>query len=337
MAFRYEMTAPGIEHLRRVDGVVSPPQPGQIQVRIRASSLNFHDFVTLSGLIPGIDYPRVPLSDGCGEIAAVGEGVTDYSVGDRVVTLFYPLWQEGRPSADSKGQILGESVDGCLQEFLNIDACSVAPAPANLSDEEAATLVCAGHTAWYALMEEGNLQAGETVLVQGTGGVSVFGLQFAKAVGANVVATSSSDQKLIKMKDLGADYLVNYNSYPQWQEQVQALTSGVDVAIDVGGETTLGKTLACTNTDSFVAVIGVLSGFGAAQVSIIDVMQRNITIKGITVGCGESLDRMCRFVEAHDIKPVISHTMRADELAQGLELMQVGGHFGKIAVQMNDK
>ncbi|MDX1736174.1 MAG: NAD(P)-dependent alcohol dehydrogenase [Halioglobus sp.] len=334
MAFRYQMTAPGVENVIRTEVEAEPPGPGQVQVRIRASSLNFHDYVTVAGLIPGISYPRVPLSDGCGDITAVGEGVAGLGVGDRVLGLFYPLWHAGRPSRESKRLILGESADGCLQEYLNLDARSVVRAPANLADEEAATLVCAGHTAWYALMEECRLQAGQTVLVQGTGGVSLCALQLAKAVGATVVATSSSDAKLQRLRELGADHTINYGAHREWQEEVQRLTGGVDAVIDVGGEATLCKSFACANTDAFIAVIGVLSGFGAAPVSIIEVMQKNLNIRGITVGCAESLDRLCRFVEAHAISPVISHRLGAAELARGLELMQGGEHFGKIAIRV---
>ncbi|NND66043.1 MAG: NAD(P)-dependent alcohol dehydrogenase, partial [Halioglobus sp.] len=214
MAFRYAMTAGGVDNISRIEADMPAPGPGEVQVRLKGSSLNFHDYVTLAGLIPWIEYPRVPLSDGAGEIVAVGEGVTQYQPGDRVVTLFYPHWHAGRPTAKSKELILGETTDGCAQELLNLDVRSVARAPAHLGDPAAATLVCAGHTAWYALMEECGIGAGDAVLVQGSGGVSLFALQFAKAVGATVVATSSSDHKLERLGELGADHLINYASTP---------------------------------------------------------------------------------------------------------------------------
>jgi len=332
MAFRYMMTGPGVDNVVRADVDPVPPGPGEVQVRLRASSLNFHDYVTLIGLVPNLAYPRVPLSDGCGEITALGSGVSGFAAGDRVITLFYPGWQSGRPTRKGKALILGETTDGCLQEYLTIDARSVVRAPDNLDDAQAATLVCAGHTAWYALFEEGNLQAGQTVLVQGTGGVSLFALQLAKAAGAKVVATSSSDAKLERLEALGADYLVNYGTHPDWDAEVKRLTGGVDAVLDVGGEATLGKSVACTNTDGFIAVIGVLGGFGLASVSIIDVMQKNLALKGVTVGCGESLARFCRFVESRAIEPVISHRLPAAELARGVALMEGGQHFGKIAI-----
>lgn len=331
MAFRYEMTAAGVANIARAEVDVPAPGPGEVQVRIGGSSLNYHDYVTLSGLIPWVEYPRVPLSDGAGEIVAVGEGVSGFSAGDRVVTLFYPLWHAGRPTAESKALILGETTDGCAQELLNISAASIAKAPSHLDDPAAATLVCAGHTAWYALMEECGITAGHTVLVQGSGGVSLFALQFAKAVGATVVATSSSDDKLERLRDLGADHLINYASDPDWEQTVLNTAGPVDAVIDVGGEATLGKSIACAGVDGFVAVIGVLSGFGAASVSIFDVMQKNLTVKGITVGCGESLERMCRFMETHSIEPVISHRLPVAGMAEATALMESGGHFGKIA------
>lgn len=331
MAFRYCMTAAGVANVERREAEVAAPGPGQVQVRLGGSSLNFHDYVTLTGLIPWLEYPRVPLSDGAGEVVAVGDGVTDYAVGDAVVALFYPLWHSGRPSAASKALILGETTDGCAQELINLDTASVAPAPAHLDALQAATLTCAGHTAWYALVEECGLQAGQTVLVQGTGGVSLFALQFARALGASVVATSSSDEKLERLKALGADHVINYASNPDWEQAVLELTGGVDAVIDVGGEATLGKSVTCAATDGFIAVIGVLSGFGAAPVSIFDVMQKNLQVRGITVGCGKSLARMCAFVEQHGIEPVISHRLPVAELARATALMEQGGHFGKIA------
>lgn len=332
MAFRYEMTAAGAENVQRATGDPRPPGPGEVQLRMRASCVNFHDLVTLLGLIPTVVYPRVPLSDGSGLVESVGEGVEDCQQGDRLLPLFYPLWHRGRPTAASKKQILGESVDGCLQQFLTLDQRSLVAAPTNLSDAEAATLPCAALTAWYALFEEARIQAGQTVLVQGTGGVSLFALQFAKALGARVVATSSSNGKLEQLKALGADDTINYREHPDWDKKVLDLTGGVEAVIDVGGQATLPQSIHCAATDATVAVIGVLGGFDSAPVSVIEVMQKNLAIKGITVGCAESFDRMCRFIETHDIKPVISHTFHASELPRALEVMQAGDHFGKISI-----
>ena len=331
MSFRYVLTAAA--KLERLEGPASAPGPGEVQIRPRASSLNYHDLVVFLGLQP-VEYPRVPLSDGCGEITAVGEGVDGYAIGDRVLPMFFPLWRQGRPTPENKRLVPGDTIDGCLQEFLNIDARGVVPAPATLNDAQAATLNCAAHTAWYALMEEGKLQAGQTVLVQGSGGVSLFALQFAKALGAKVIATSSSDEKLSKLEELGADHLVNYREHSDWEQQVMRLTGAVDVVVDVGGPATLGRSVSCTRNDGFIAVIGILSGFDASPVPVIELMQKNLTVKGITVGCGESFQRMGRFIDEHQIEPCISHRIAAADLAQGFELMQAGRHFGKISVDI---
>lgn len=335
MAFAYCMTAPGAENVERRDIEVNPPAPGEVQVAMEASTLNYHDLVTLMGFIPDIEYPRVPLSDSCGVIKAIGDGVSGFQVGDRVITLFHPLWQSGRPSRGKKKLILGENTDGCLQEMLNIKADAVVRAPTHLNAVQAASMVCAGHTAWYALMEEHALASDQTVLVQGTGGVSLFALQIAKAAGATVIATSSSDEKLEQLRALGADHTVNYSKHVDWEQEVLRMTGGVDVTLDVGGEATLGRTIACTNTDGFIAIIGILSGFGNAEMSVIEMMQKNLTIKGITVGCGESLARFGEFVTAHNITPVVSHELHAADLGKGLELMQGGKHFGKIGINVN--
>jgi NADPH:quinone reductase-like Zn-dependent oxidoreductase len=334
MAFRYEMQAPGADNVRRVNSDEAAPAPGQVKIRIRASSLNFHDMATLVGLIPGIQYPTVPMSDGCGEIVAVGDGVSNFAKGERVLPAFYPQWRSGLPTRHNKRDILGETTDGCLQEFLLIDANSIAKAPSHLSDIEAATLPCAGLTAWSALMEENTLSAEHTVLVQGSGGLSLAALQIAKAVGAKVVVTSSSDEKLQRAKALGADFLVNYKTHAEWENEVLKLTGGVDFTIDGGGQETLGRAVRCSNYNGFIAVIGVLSGFDKAPMSVIDIMQKNLTVKGITVGSVESLQRYCRFITQHRIKPVISHELAASEIARGVELLAQGAHFGKIGIRV---
>lgn len=334
MPFRYEMQAAGADNVRRVDVADAAPQAGQLKIRMRASSINFHDFATVAGLIPGVKYPTVPLSDGCGEIVAIGAGVSGFAVGERVLPAFYPHWLSGKPSRYAKRDILGETMDGCLQEFLLIDANAVVRAPPHLSDLEAATLPCAGLTAWYALMEDNQLGSEHTVLVQGTGGLSLAALQIAKAVGAKVAITSSSDEKLQRAKTLGADYLINYKTHTDWENKVLELSGGVDIVVDAGGQQTLGRAVRCTNNNGFIAVIGVLSGFDKAPMSVVEIMYKNLTIKGVTVGSVESLRRYCEFVERQQIKPVISHVLPAQALASGMDVLAQGGHFGKIAIQI---
>jgi NADPH:quinone reductase-like Zn-dependent oxidoreductase len=332
MPFRYEMQAAGADNVRRVEVEDAAPQAGQLKVRVRASSINFHDFATLLGLVPGVKYPTVPLSDGCGEIVAIGAGVTGFAIGEHVLPAFYPHWKRGKPSRQAKRDILGETMDGCLQEFLLIDASAVAKAPAHLSDMEAATLPCAGLTAWYALMEDNQLTDEHIVLVQGTGGLSLAALQIAKAVGAKVAITSSSDEKLQRAKTLGADYLINYKTHADWESKVLELTGGVDIVVDAGGQETLGRAVRCTRHNGFIAVIGVLSGFDKAPMSVVEIMYKNLTVKGVTVGSVESLQRYCGFVERHAIKPVISHVLPACNLAQGVDVLMKGAHFGKVAI-----
>ena len=332
MAFAYQMTAPGADHVQRNDIEARAPGVDEVQLRMSATSLNFHDLVAISGFMPHMAYPRVPMSDGVGEIVALGAGVTGLSIGDRVIPNFCPDWLDGRPAPQKKKRVLGETTDGCLQEFLTIEANCVVAAPSHMSDLEAATLPCAGHTAWYAMMEEAGLQAGQTVLVQGTGGVALLGLQIAKAAGARVVITSSSEEKLDRARALGADIGINYTEHPDWEQQVLSLAGPVDIVLDLGGQKTLGKSVSCTRDDGTIAVIGVLSGFDAALVSVIDIMQKNLTLKGITVGCAASHRRMNQFLEQHRIQPVVSDVFEAGELADAIDLMAAGGHFGKIAL-----
>lgn len=333
--FAYQLTQAGLEHLQRVERERREPLPSEVEIAVEASSINYHDIAVLSGLIPTVRYPLVPMSDGCGSVARLGSRVFEVAEGDRVIPLFFPFWISGRPSAIKKRRVLGDTNDGCLQEFFTIEADSVVTAPAHLSAEEAATLPCAGLTAWQALMD-GNLEPGSTVLIQGTGGVAIFALQFAKAMGFRAIVTSSSDLKLEKAKKLGADHLINYRTTPDWHRAVHELTDGVGVdgVIEVGGEHTLHQSVKAARMDGYIAVIGVLSGFGDAHLSVSELMQKNITLKGITVGNKESFMLMCRFMELHNIRPEISHRFRAEELAKGVELMLDGGHFGKVAVEV---
>ncbi len=335
MAFAYQLMAAGADQVRRNTVEEAQPAAGEIKIRMRASSMNYHDFTVLLGFMPNMQYPRVPMSDGCGEVVAVGDGVDNFVVGDRAMPMFFPDWRSGRPRTDLKRRVLGDSVDGCLQEYFCIAAGAAVKAPAHMTDAEASTMVCAGLTAWYPLMEEFGITDQHTVLLQGTGGVSLAGLLIAKAVGAKVAITSSSDEKLERCKALGADYLINYNTHEDWHKEVYRQTGGVDITLDNGGQHTLGKAAKCTNDDGFIAIIGVLSGFESAEIPFIDVMQKNMTIKGVTVGCAESFDRYARFAEQHALKPVISDTLAADQLEEAVALMGAGGHFGKIAIAID--
>ncbi|MEO7559148.1 MAG: NAD(P)-dependent alcohol dehydrogenase, partial [Nitrosospira sp.] len=218
----------------------SMPEAGEIMVRVRASSLNYHDYAVVSGIwAPSV--PRIPMSDGAGEVIAVGEGVTDFATGDHVVSTFSPTWLDGEPEVESMETVPGDGIDGFARQQVTMPATAFTHAPKGYSHAEAATLTCAGLTAWRALMVDGALKPGETVLVQGTGGVSVFALQFARIAGATVIATSSSDEKLARLDALGADHLINYRKDENWGDSVRRLTGGrgVDHVIEVGGPSTL--------------------------------------------------------------------------------------------------
>ncbi len=331
--FAYELTAAGPDNLRRTERERPDPGPTEVEIRIEACSLNYHDMAVLNGLMPGQGYPRVPLSDGCGIVERRGALVTHIDVGARVLPLFYPLWIAGRPTPVGKREILGETVDGCLREYVCLDAESVVTAPTHLGAAQAATLPCAALTAWQALMD-GDLEPGSTIVVQGTGGVAVFALQFARALGFTVIATSSSDAKLEQARSLGAHHIINYREHPDWHRAVLDITAGMgaDAVIDVGGETTLPQSVKAVRMDGHIAVIGVLGGFGDCRLPVAALMQKNISLKGVTVGNRDTFMLMNRFMELHGIHPCISHRIPADELQRGLELMLAGEHFGKIGV-----
>jgi NADPH:quinone reductase-like Zn-dependent oxidoreductase len=310
------------------------PGRGEIKVRIRASSLNYHDFIVVGGGIPTPD-GRIPMSDGAGEVLAVGEGVSEFKVGDRVVSTFFPAWTDGLPSAAGFASVPGDGADGYAVEQVTAPETSFTRAPSGYSHEEAATLTCAGLTAWRALMVEGRLKQGETVLVQGTGGVSVFALQFAKAAGATVIATSSSDEKLARMTAMGADHVINYKTTPEWGKAVLALTDGrgVDHVVEIGGAGTLPQSIVAAAVGGHISLIGVLAGY-AGQVPTVQLMGKQIRLIGITVGTRRQQQDMIRAVEANGIKPVIDRTFPLAELGDAFKLQATGGHFGKICVSL---
>jgi NADPH:quinone reductase-like Zn-dependent oxidoreductase len=311
---------------------VPEPAPGEAVVRIRASSMNFHDVVNLRGLIKG-PWPRVPMTDGCGEVVAVADGVRNVATGDRVIAAFHPLWLQGPPTPEVKRVCPGDTGDGCLQQYLRITANALVRVPGHLSDTEAATLPCAGVTAWSAL-RAGGLEPGQVVVAQGTGGVSLFVVQLAKLSGATVVLTSSSDEKLAIGASLGADHLINYRADPEWHRTVRAITGGrgADLVVDVAGPQTLGKSVLATRMGGFVAITGVLSGVGDAQVPVSYAMTRNIRLGGVTVGSVADHEALCRAIEVSGIRPHISHTLPWDRLDEAMRLLDANEHVGKVAI-----
>lgn len=308
------------------------PGPGEILVRVRASSLNFHDFAVVSGMIPCED-GRILMSDGAGEVASVGAGVTRFKPGDQVVSTFFPNWVSGEPSVDKLFGVPGDHTDGFSAELVAMPAEAFTRAPAGYSMDEAATLPCAALTAWRAVAVEARIKPGDWVLTQGTGGVSIFALQFAKMAGARVIATSSSDEKLEKLRALGADHLINYKETPEWGVKARELTGGrgVDEVVEIGGPGTLAQSIRACRGGGHISLIGVLTGI-SGEVPTALLFQSNITLKGITVGSRDHQEDMMAALEANDIRPVISDRFPLDELSNAFAHQAAQKHFGKIVV-----
>ncbi|MGQ5700634.1 zinc-dependent alcohol dehydrogenase family protein [Sandaracinobacteroides sp. A072] len=325
----------GLDNLKHED-MAEPGAPGrgEIKVRIRASSLNYHDYIVCVGGIPTPD-GRIPLSDGAGEVMAVGEGVTAFKPGDHVVSTFFPNWLDGEPVPGGFAGVPGDGADGYAVEQVVAPETAFTHVPRGYSHQEAATLTCAGLTAWRALVPEGQLKAGDTVLVQGTGGVSIFALQFAKAMGATVIATSSSDEKLERLKAMGADHLVNYKSTPKWGEEALKITGGrgVDHVIEIGGSGTLPESITAARIGGHISLIGVLAGFGG-PIPTVQIMGKQIRLIGITVGTRRQQEDMIRAVDANGIRPVIDRAFPLADLAAAFRHQESGGHFGKIVIDI---
>ncbi len=332
-----QLEGPGVEGISSVWRDVPEIGPGQVLLHMAGSCLNYHDAVVIWGFIPGIGYPRVPLSDGAGTVAEVGPGVDRVRVGDRVTPSFYPAWIEGPPRPEVKHPIPGEGIDGCCAQQIVVDAEHLVHSPSHLSDIETGTLACAGLTAWSAVVTNGRVARGQTVVIEGTGGVSLFAMQFAKAHGARVIATSSSDEKLERVGDLGADDGINYREHAEWSTAVLELTNGhgADIVVDVGGQGSLGQAVLATKMDGHVSIVGVLGGFGNAEVPVTIAMTRNTRLQGVTVGSRDDYDRMCRFMETEKIHPIISDTFPMADLGQAVNHLEQGRHFGKIAVSID--
>jgi NADPH:quinone reductase-like Zn-dependent oxidoreductase len=310
------------------------PGPGEISVRIYASSLNFHDYAVVKGMIPTPD-KLIPMSDGAGEVTAIGEGVTEFAVGDNVMSMFFTDWEEGRPPMSGFTTVPGDGVDGFAREAITAPTNWFTHAPTGYSHAEAATLPCAALTAWRGLVVEGGLKAGDTVLVQGSGGVSIFALQFAKAMGARVIATSSSNEKLQRLKTLGADDLINYKDTPEWGAAVLGLTGGVGVdhVVEVGGAGTLEQSMIAARLGGHISMIGVLAGF-AGPVMTMPLMVRHLRVIGISVGSRQQQRDMVAAINMIGIRPVMDKHFPLAQLADAFRYQETGAHFGKIIVDI---
>jgi len=325
---------PGVDTWKLENVTDAPLGPGEVRIEMRAWSLNYRDLLVAKGeyggkFVPGL----VPLSDGAGEIVEVGAGVTRFKVGDRVASCFFRDWVEGPLTAAKGKSALGGAIDGVLAERVVLPETGVVKAPEGLSHEETATLPCAGLTAWNALFDTGNLQPGQTLLVQGTGGVSIFALQFAKAAGAKVIVTSSSDAKLGLAHEMGADEGVNYMVQPDWDRFAFEKSGGVgvDVVIEVGGSDTLSRSLRAVKHGGKVVAIGVLSG-GVAELSIGFLLTKNIQLTGIYVGNRTQFEAMNRAITIAGISPVVDKVFRFDDAVNALRHLEGASHLGKIVI-----
>jgi NADPH:quinone reductase-like Zn-dependent oxidoreductase len=322
----------GLDRIVLEDRPAPAPGAGEVLVRVRASSLNFHDFAVVAGMIRTAD-GRIPMSDGAGEVTAVGAGVTAWKVGDRVLSLFFPNWPAGDPALPRLLGVPGDQADGFAAEQVAVAADALTRLPEGWSFEEAATLPCAALTAWRALFVEARIKPGDVVLTQGTGGVSIFAVQFAKAAGATVISTSSSAAKLERLKALGADHLVNYKEEAEWGRAAAALTGGrgVDAVVEIGGAGTLTQSIHACRIGGHISLIGVLAGI-AGEVPTALVMSKNVRIQGITVGSRQDQLDMISALEANGIRPVIDSSYPLDRIAEAFAHQVSQAHFGKICL-----
>lgn len=329
----------GLDALKAVELPDPTPGPGQVLVRVHAASVNYRDLLMVEGMYNARQpLPLIPLSDGAGEVVAVGEGVRHRRVGDRVAGTFVQDWLGGafqmRFWAES---CLGGPLPGMLREYAVLPENGVVPIPDSLTYSEAATLPCAAVTAWHALVSVGQIRAGESVLVQGTGGVSLFALQFARIHGARVIATSSSDEKLARVADMGASDGINYRTTPDWEVAVKSLTGGigVDHVVEVGGEGTLARSLKAVRPGGQVHLIGSLTrGESSALLDPAPILTRSLQLRGIRVGSREMFEEMNRAIAVNGLHPVVDRVFPMDEVRQALEYLRRGAHFGKVVIRL---
>jgi NADPH:quinone reductase-like Zn-dependent oxidoreductase len=329
----YEIRTFGIDGLVSTDRPQPEPGPNQVLIKMHAWSLNYRDLLTIAGRYnPRLKLPQIPLSDGAGEIVAVGSGVRRLKVGDRVANAFFEHWISGAMSDEAARTALGAGRDGVFAEYVALHEDGVLPFPEHLTYQEAATLPCAAVTAWNALITEGKIKAGDTVLILGTGGVSIFALQFALLNGARVIITSGSDEKLAKARQLGASQTINYKETPNWGKQVRQLTSGigVDHVIEVGGAGTFNQSVTAVRRWGQISLIGVLAQ--GSEVNLTPVLMNHIRVQGIFCGSREMFSSMNAAIAHHLMHPVVDRVFGFDELTDALRWLEGGKHFGKVCL-----
>jgi NADPH:quinone reductase-like Zn-dependent oxidoreductase len=327
----------GTGRLNLVDRPKPVAGPGEVLIRVRAVSLNYRDLLNVRGRMGAGSKPGlIPLSDGAGEVAEVGPGVTRVRIGDRVAGIFTPGWVSGRMRPGMFESSLGAGkTDGMLREYAMLHESAVVHIPEHLSFEEAATLPCAAVTAWNALVPVGHVAAGETVVVQGTGGVSIFGLQFARLFGARVIATTGSEHKMARLRELGAAEVIDYKTTPDWDKRVMELTGreGADHILDVGGAGTLARAMQAIRDGGFITVIGLLSGM-SGEINPLGILFRGAHVVGIRVGSREMFEDMNRAISVNRMRPIIDRVFQFDEAAAALDHLASGKHFGKVCIRV---
>lgn len=330
----YQLQAHNLDSLKLIDLPEPTVGENEVLVKIKANSMNYRELLILRG---GYDrnkkIPVIPASDGVGDVVSVGDGVTAFQEGDRVAGTFFRDWEAGKATEQQMNKALGGGIDGTLAEYVVFSERGLVKIPEHLSYEEAATLPCAALTAWNTLTS-GGLLPGQTVLTLGTGGVSIFALQFAKMFGAKVIITSSSDEKLERARALGADETINYRSHPEWQDKVLQLTDGVgvDLVVEVGGAGTLERSLFATRLNGYIGVIGVLTGVEASGLSLARAFSNQLRLQGIYVGSRKMFEAMNTAISQHHLKPVVHDVIPFSEARRAYELLESGKHLGKIII-----
>jgi NADPH:quinone reductase-like Zn-dependent oxidoreductase len=322
----------GLDKLRIVEREDPTPQSGEVLVRWHATSLNFHDYLVATGAIPVVP-GRIPMSDGAGEVVAVGPGVMDYSVGDRVMSMFFPGWNEGAPSLMKIAGVSGETLDGYICEMSTISAQSITSIPEGYSYAEAATLPCAGLTAWNGLTHAGEIRSGQKVLIQGTGGMSMLGLQMAIGAGAQVYATTSSPAKAERLKEMGCVDVVNYKEDPKWGKTIFRISGGIDLCLDVGGGSTMKQSIEAAAFGGKIISIGILSGGRKGEITFPKLFFKFIKMEGIAVGNRQMQLAMIDAINTMVFKPIIDKSFGFDQLADAFRYQESGQHFGKIVLE----
>jgi NADPH:quinone reductase-like Zn-dependent oxidoreductase len=333
----WQIPAFGIDNIEIVERPTPQPAAGQVLIKVHAVSLNYRDLLVVLGKYnPKLALPRIPCSDGAGEVIAVGDGVTRWRPGQRVAGIFMQNWSEGAPTAEKQRGALGGDIDGMIAEYVALDQSGLVEIPEHLTWEKAATLPCAGITAWNAVVHAGHMKAGDTAVIQGTGGVSIFALQFARLLGARVLGTSSSDEKLQRAHKLGLDSGLNYKKNPDWAPWVLEQTGGVgaDLVVEVGGAGTLAQSLKAVRVGGVIAQIGVLSP-STEPLVISPILHKQVHLQGIYVGSRANFEEMNKAIVLNSLQPSVDEVFAFHHFQNALRAMESGSHFGKLVIRVS--